>query len=337
MAELPGVDLAALTRWFDAAQPGLRSGDLVASVIPGGRSNLTYRLSDDRTTWALRRPPLGHVLPTAHDMSREFRAISALERTPVPVPHPVAFCAGDEILGAPFYLTTFVDGAVLDRAAAVAALDNAAARGVCEQLVDTLALLHRVDPVSVGLSDFGRPDGYLARQVKRWQAQWESSLTEPRADADAVVAALTRTLPPQSAAGIVHGDYRLTNVIYRSDFTAIAAVVDWEMATLGDPLTDVGLLAVYHGLSLSGDFLPPRVRVDAGFVTTDEMLSQYAAQSDRDISNLAWYIGFGYFKLAVIAEGIHHRFLLGKTVGSGFAHFGAAVPGLLASAMATLR
>lgn len=337
MAELPGLDIAALSRWMDADHPELRHGELTGSVIVGGKSNLTYRLTDGQTIWALRRPPLGHVLPTAHDMAREYRAISALIQTPVPVATPVAYCADAEILGAPFYLTSFVDGAVLDRPDVVGRLDRATAREVCAQLIDTLVVLHRVDPTLVGLGDFGRPEGYLQRQLRRWQGQWDASATQPRAEADLVLSNLTEKLPAQSAAGIVHGDYRLTNVIYRKDFGGIAAVVDWEMATLGDPLTDVGLLAVYHALSLEGDFLPPRLSIEAGFLTVDEMVARYAGQTDRDVSDLAWYIGFGYFKLAVIAEGIHHRFLLGKTVGDGFAHFGSVVPQLLAAALTSLR
>ena len=337
MSELPGIDLVALTRWLDAAHPGLCVGELTGSVITGGKSNLTYRLTDGQHTWALRRPPLGHVLPTAHDMGREYRVISALAPTPVPVAHPVAYCPDVEILGAPFYLTSFVNGAVLDRPGVAAGLDQPAAGRVCEQWVDTLILLHDVDPKLVGLKDFGRPEGYLQRQLERWQAQWTASRTEPRDDAELVVTALTDRIPTYPAAAIVHGDYRLTNVIYRADFTGIAAVVDWEMATLGDPLTDVGLLAVYHALSLEGDFLPPRLRVEDGFWAVGELVSRYAARSGREVSELAWYIGFGYFKLAVIAEGIHHRYLLGKTVGEGFAHFGSVVPALLAAARRSLR
>jgi aminoglycoside phosphotransferase (APT) family kinase protein len=337
MAELPGVDLMELSKWFDTDHPGLRVGELTGSVIAGGKSNLTYRLTDGQHTWALRRPPLGHVLPTAHDMGREFRVISALAPTLVPVAHPVAYCSDTEILGAPFYLTSFVDGSVLDRPGISKSLDQPTAVRVCEQLVDTLVVLHEVDPKRVGLQDFGRPDGFLQRQVKRWQAQWAASQTEPRADAEQVVATLTGRIPRQTGAAIVHGDYRLTNVIYRADFSGIAAVVDWEMATLGDPLTDVGLLAVYHALSLEGDFLPPKLSIEAGFFTVNEMVSRYAARSDRDVSELSWYIGFGYFKLAVIAEGIHHRYLLGKTVGDGFANFGSVVPQLLAAALTCFR
>jgi aminoglycoside phosphotransferase (APT) family kinase protein len=197
--------------------------------------------------------------------------------------------------------------------------------------------LHDVEPASVGLADFGRPEGFLERQVRRWHQQWDASETEPRAILDETIAKLNSTLPGQSAPGIVHGDYRLTNVMYRPDLGSIAAVVDWEMSTLGDPLVDVGLLVVYQTLSANDDFVMPRMSPDEGWLSADEMVARYAAGSSRDLANLAWYVGFGYFKLAVIAEGIHHRFLQGKTVGEGFSHFGAAVPLLLAAALNSLE
>jgi len=182
MPELPGVDLTALAGWLDAAHPGLRRGELSGEVIAGGKSNLTYRIGDGSSTWALRRPPLAHVLPTAHDMVREFRVISALADTSVPVARAVALCTDPAVLGAPFYLMGFVDGLVFDRPDALARLDPPAARTACEQLVDTLVRLHAVDPARVGLADFGRPEGFLARQVRRWHQQWQANETEHRTD-----------------------------------------------------------------------------------------------------------------------------------------------------------
>jgi aminoglycoside phosphotransferase (APT) family kinase protein len=336
MSELPGLDLDRLATWLDETHPGLRSGPLEGDVIAGGKSNLTYRVSDGATTWALRRPPLAHVLATAHDMSREFRVISALDGTPVPVAHPITLCEDVDVLGAPFYLMSFVDGLVLDRPEALERLDAAKATRCCEQLIDTLVALHAVDPAAVGLSEFGRPDGYLQRQVRRWHQQWQASETEPRPQLDAVVARLSDAAPEQSAPGIVHGDYRLTNVIFDPQLEHIAAVVDWEMATLGDPLADVGLLVVYQSLASGEELVMPRMSPDDGYLTPEQMVARYAAASPRDLSRLPWYVGFGFFKLAVIAEGIHARFLQGKTVGSGFSHFGAAVPRLLDIALATL-
>ncbi|MGH8962132.1 MAG: phosphotransferase family protein [Jatrophihabitantaceae bacterium] len=336
MADLPGLDLAALTSWLDAEHPGLRRGPLAGEVIAGGKSNLTYRVTDGSTTWALRRPPLAHVLPTAHDMVREFRVISALHGTDVPVAQAIALCEDKGVLGAPFYLMSYVDGLVLDRPEVIAGLDTTAARMACEQLVDTLVALHAVDPESVGLPEFGRPDGFLTRQVRRWHQQWQASETRPLEILDQVLARLSGTVPDQSAPAIVHGDYRLTNVMFRPDLSAIAAVVDWEMATLGDPLTDVGLLVVYQTLSVDGDFVMPRMSPGDGFLSPRELVARYDAGSHRDLSQLDWYVGFGYFKLAVVAEGIHHRYLQGKTVGAGFDHFGAAVPELLAAALTAL-
>jgi len=336
VTDIPGLDLSALTRWLDDEHPGLRSGDLIGEVIAGGKSNLTYRVSDGTTTWALRRPPLAHVLPTAHDMVREYTVISALRDTAVPVADTVALCEDTSVLGAPFYLMSFVDGVVLDKPKTISGLTPDKARDVCEQLVDSLVELHSVDPEAVGLARFGKAEGFLARQVRRWHQQWQASETEPRAVLDEAISRLNATLPEQSPAGIVHGDYRLTNVMYAPDLSGIAAVVDWEMSTLGDPLTDVGMLVVYQTLSAEDDFVMPRMRPDEGWLTAAELVDRYRAGSDRDLDHLDWYVGFGYFKLAVIAEGIHHRFLQGKTVGEGFSHFGAAVPLLLGAAVASV-
>jgi aminoglycoside phosphotransferase (APT) family kinase protein len=334
--DLPGVDVPALGRWLDTEHPGLRAGELSGEVIAGGKSNLTYRITDGVTTWALRRPPLAHVLPTAHDMVREFRVISALAGTEVPVAAAVALCEDTGVLGAPFYLMGYVDGVVLDKPARLAALDPADATRSCELLMDTLVALHEVDPDAVGLRDFGRPDGFLARNVRRWHQQWQASETRPLDELAQVLDRLTTTMPEQSAPGIVHGDYRLTNVMFAPPLDRIAAVVDWEMATLGDPLTDVGLLVVYQELAQQGDTIMPRMRPEAGFLTAQQMIARYAERSPRALTHLDWYVGFGNFKLAVVAEGIHHRFLAGKTVGEGFDHFGAAVPVLLRAALTAL-
>ena len=335
---LPGVDFAALTHWLDDERPGLRQGPIDGELIAGGKSNLTYRITDGVSVWALRRPPLAHVLPSAHDMAREFRVISALGVTDVPVPAAHALCADPEVLGAPFYLMSFVDGVVFDQPERLAALTPELARQACEVLVDTLLELHSIDPADIGLGDFGRPDGYLARQVKRWHAQWQASETAPRPELDQVVQRLTATMPAQGAPAIVHGDYRLTNVIYRRDVSDIAAVVDWEMATLGDPLADLGLLCVYWSeLDTSTGGALPTATDGPPFPPVGELVDRYAARSGLDVSALPWYTAFGYFKLAVIAEGIHYRFLQGKTVGSGFEGMGAVVPELVARGLETLH
>src|SRR6266536_376746 len=326
MTDVPGLDLARVAAWLDRTQPGLRAGELSAQIIQGGKSNLTYRIDDGAHVWALRRPPLGHVLPTAHDMVREYRVISALAGTDVPVASTVGLCTDPEVLGAPFYLMSYVDGLVLDRREALDALDRDAARRIGEQLVDTLVALHHIDPDEVGLGDFGRPAGFLERQIARWHTQWLASETRPLPELAKVVDALRAGLPASGPPAIVHGDYRLTNVIYAPDLTRIAAVVDWEMATLGDPLTDVGLLVVYHQLAEQYDLTMPIMRPADGFLPAERLAARYAATSGRDLDPLPWYVGFGYYKLAVVAEGIAARHLQGKTVGAGYDRFGAMVP-----------
>jgi len=341
MDPLAGLDLEALTQWLDEHHRGLRQGPLEASLITGGLSNLTYRVSDGTSRWALRRPPLAHALPTAHDMAREHRIISALHPAGFPVAAPVALCEDLTVLGAPFYLMAFVDGVVLDRSDVLARIGPHDAAHACDLLVDTLLELHAIDPSAVGLGDLGRPDGFLERQLRRWSTQWTSSETAPRPAVHELVDRLTATLPAQSRPGIVHGDYRLTNVIYALDdasgrVSRIAAVVDWEMATIGDPLADVGLLVVYQELSNSAGFVMPSLAPEAGFATPGQLVERYAAGSPRDLHALHWYIAFGWFKLAVIAEGIHRRHLMGKTVGPGFDQIGAWVPRLLDSGLASL-
>jgi aminoglycoside phosphotransferase (APT) family kinase protein len=327
----PGLSLSRLTGWLDDNHPGVRTGELRAEVIAGGRSNLTYRLTDGTNTWALRRPPMGHVLPTAHDMAREFTVISALHGSAVPVPEPLALCTDREVLGEPFYLMSFVAGIVVERPDLVP--DAQTATRASELLVDTLVALHAVDPDEVGLRNFGRPDGFLQRQITRWHKQFQASVPGSSDVETTVVRQLTDRLPASSRAGIVHGDYRLTNVRYAPDFSRIAAVVDWEMATLGDPLTDLGLLYVYHERSGTADSVMPDFPSSQGFLGPDELLQRYAGHTGQQLDGLDWYIAFGYFKLAVIAAGIHARYLQGKTVGSGFEVFGQLRDSTLAAAV----
>lgn len=340
----PGIDLDRLTTWLDAERPGLRQGTLRASVIAGGRSNLTYRLTDGVSEWALRRPPLGHLLPTAHDMSREFTVISALYQSPVPVPEPIALCTDRDVLGEPFYLMGFVPGVVLERPELVP--NATVAQRATETLVDTLVALHSVDPAAVGLADFGRPEGFLQRQVKRWHQQFESSTQPDPSTADvqalelSVVRRLREQLPESVRSGIVHGDYRLTNVLFDPDFAddraTIGAVVDWEMATLGDPLTDVGLLYVYHDCARTSDSVMPDFPSEQGFLSPQAMVARYAAATGMEIADLDWYIAFGFYKLSVIAAGIYARFQQGKTIGEGFGVFGGLRDATMDAASARL-
>ena len=320
-----GLNLSTFTAWMDEQLPGVRQAPLIAERLSGGRSNLTYLLTDGHSRWVLRRPPLGHVLPSAHDMNREYRVTSALARTPVPVPEPLAFCNTEEVLGAPFYLMRYVEGQVLDEENLPATMTREQVERAYDLFVDALTLIHRVKPEQVGLGDLGRPEGFLQRQVKRWLSQWEASETRPLPDVQITVDLLLSDMPDQSAATIVHGDYRIGNVLFSPAFETVAAVVDWEMATLGDPLCDLGMLVAYREQSS-----------DARVPDTARLTHRYAAALGVDISGLGWYIGLANFKLAVICEGIHHRYLGGQTVGEGFEHFGETVPVLLASAVRAL-
>ena len=333
----PGLDVPRLQTYLDKEHPGLRDGELRAELIPGGKSNLTYTLRDDSHDWVLRRPPLGHVLRTAHDMGREYRVISALAPTAVPVPGAVLHCADPEAIGAPFYLMEFVGGTVYRTAAQTAELGAERARTLSFTLVDVLADLHEVEPESVGLGDFGHPAGYLERQVRRWKGQLDASRSRELPGIDELHARLAESVPAESGAGVVHGDYRLDNVVVDAD-GHVAAVLDWEMATLGDPLADLGLLLVYwDGLArIGGEAVASAVNPAAGFPPGSALADRYAERRGADLTRLPWYTAFGYFKLAVIAEGIHYRFTRGQTVGAGFEQLGQIVPPLVAFGHATL-
>ncbi len=336
---VPGLDLPRVAARLVEASGGVLSGELSAEIISGGRSNLTYRVRGGDGEVVLRRPPLGLVLPSAHDMAREYHVTAALSAAGFPVARPLYLCADEDLIGAPFYLMEWVDGVVLRRtgspaeAAAVDALDPAGARRCGEILVDLLRQLHQIDYEAVGLGGFGRPDGYLLRQVNRWQNQWEKSRTRTLPLLDRVVEALRATVPASPRPGIVHGDYRLDNVMFRHDLSAITAVMDWEMATIGDPLADVGMLMVYTDLS-SGTITSA---TPAGFPTGAQLAERYAKGSGIELDRLDWYLALGCYKLAVIAEGIYARYLQGKTVGEGFASSGAAVPELIERAAQALR
>ena len=336
MEELPGLDLERLRRYLDEHSPGLVAGPLTGQVVQGGRSNLTYVVGDGVARWVVRRPPLGHVLPTAHDMSREHRVISALAGTAVPVPRTVTMCQDTDVIGAPFYVMEFVAGTPYRSADELEPLGPQRTRAIADSLIDTLVDLHAVDPGSAGLGDFGRPEGYLERQVRRWGKQLDASRSRDLPGVDDLREQLSRAIPASGPAAIVHGDYRLDNVLVDAG-DRITAVLDWEMSTLGDPLTDLALLVAYaerRGVDLE---IVSNVSTAPGYPGTDEMIARYAARSGRDTSSLDWYVGFAFFKLAVILEGIYYRFTQGKTVGEGFDRIGAAVVPLVSLGLDTLK
>jgi aminoglycoside phosphotransferase (APT) family kinase protein len=344
---VPGVeDVARLGRWL--ADNGIGSGTPAVRLIGGGRSNLTYQLDAGPAggqagpgKLVLRRPPLGHVLPTAHDMAREYRVLTALTGTEVPVPRPLALCQDTDVIGAPFYVMEHVDGVVLRDRDDAAVLTPHQAGLVSHRFVEMLAAIHGLDVAAVGLAGFGKPEGYLARQLARWQRQWELSATREMPGYDeltrrleAGLAAAASPAGPVTAGGLVHGDYRLDNMlIVPGEQPRIAAVVDWEMSTLGDPLADLGLALVYWTDPGEQDWLALRVAASVttapGFLTREQLAAQYARTTGRDLSRLGYYMAFGCFKLAVVLEGIHARFLQRKTVGEGFEREGEAVPALI--------
>ncbi|MEU9522426.1 MULTISPECIES: phosphotransferase family protein [unclassified Streptomyces] len=333
----PGLDLDRLRVLLDRERPGLVTGPLSGRLIEGGRSNLTYAVSDGAARWVVRRPPLGHVLATAHDMRREHRVISALHPTDVPVPRPVLLCEDDEVLGAPFYVMEFVEGTPYRTAEQLAPLGPERTRAAVLNLVDTLVGLHAVDPVEVGLADFGRPEGFLDRQLRRWAKQLDASRNRDLAGIDELHATLGRELPRSPAPTVVHGDYRLDNVLIGGEGDEIRAILDWEMSTLGDPLTDLGLLVMYSSPLGMPDSPVSTTAQAPGHPAPAELIERYAARSGRDVSTVAWYTAFAWFKLAVILEGIHYRYTLGQTVGRGFDRIGDLVPVFIEHGLTTLQ
>jgi aminoglycoside phosphotransferase (APT) family kinase protein len=332
----PGLPLAALEAHLRATLPDLVEGPLSAQLVAGGRSNLTYLLSDGRNRWVLRRPPLGHVLETAHDMGREHRLLAALSPTDVPVPRPLLL-ADPDVIGAPFYLMTFADGEVLRDRPQLERLDDAAATALATELVDVLARLHRLDPEQVGLGDLGRPAGYLERQLRRWGRQLESSHSRDLPELTRLAERLAARIPDSQSAAIVHGDYRLDNVVVDPVRGHIVAVLDWEMATLGDPLTDLASTLVWWDGMAGLDSPVAAVPADVpGYPAGDHLLAAYGRQSDLDLEPLPWYLGFAFFKIAAIFEGIHFRSQQGLTVGEGFERLGDMVPSLVERGHAAL-
>lgn len=334
---LPGLDLASLRHYLDENHPGMVQGELTGELIQGGRSNLTYLLKDAVSQWVLRRPPLGHVLATAHDMSREYRVMTALAHTPVPVPDTYLMCPDDNVIEAPFFMMEYVPGTVYRSPEQTAMLTVEQREKLSLRLVDVLADLHSLSPDSVGLSDFGRPDGFLQRQLRRWSKQLQSSYSRDIEGIADLALRLSDRLPTSGSSGIVHGDYRMDNVVVGDDLS-IDAVLDWEMATLGDPLTDLGLLVVYwEGLDgIANNPITRGIGPAYGFPSTDAILNRYADRSGSDLSTLDWYIAFGFFKIAVILEGIHYRFMKDQTVGDGFEHVGSLVQPLVAQGLSRL-
>jgi aminoglycoside phosphotransferase (APT) family kinase protein len=310
-----------------------------ASLITGGKSNLTYLLRSPAGELVLRRPPSGAILATAHDMRREVRVQRALAGTTVPVPAIVAYDDGD-LLGVPWYVMTRVPGLVIrDRLPAAFAASPAERRALGYALTDCLAELHAVDPAAVGLADFGRPDGFVERQVRRWRAQWEASADVPVPAVDELAGRLSARRPASPAATIAHGDYRLDNcVIDERDPGRVAAVLDWELSALGDPLTDLGLFLFYweSGPSLAPALVTSVPRLP-GFPDGTEIARRWADRTGLPLDDLDWYRAFAHFKFAVITQGIKARVNAGVMGGQDFGDLTSAVANIAEAGLAVIR
>ncbi len=319
-----GIDADGVAEWF-AANVEAVTLPLSYRLIAGGHSNLTFEVDDTAgRRFVLRRPPTGQLLATAHDMGREHRILAAVGPAMIPAPTVLGYCADPGVTGAPFYVMDFVDGHVLRSPEEVeGAFDVAARHRIGMDLVDTLAAIHALDPDRIGLGDLGRKDGYIARQLKRWHAQYRSARDEqggPDApDVDDVHAALVECIPEQGPAGVVHGDYRIDNTVVGED-GRVAAVLDWELCTLGDPLADLGQLLSYWTEPGEVPPLQNSATMAPGFPTRSELVARYAERSDRDLGMLDFYEAFAFWKLACILEGVYTRYEAGAMGDDGLDH-----------------
>ena len=306
---IEGIDEAGIASWFATQIPGVVP-PLRYELIAGGHSNLTFKVQDETdNVYVLRRPPLGQVLATAHDMEREHRVVSAVGQTAVPVPATLGVCEDVEVNGAPFYVMAYVDGAVLHSDLEAASLTEKDRMSLSREVVEVLAELHSVEPDAIGLGDLAKREEYLSRQLRRWSRQWEQSKTRELDTMEEVQRLLEQQMPLQIGSTIVHGDYRLGNMLVESGH--IRAVLDWELCTLGDPLADVGYLLnnwVDPDETPAGSSAPT---LAGGFASRDQLLEWYESASGRDVSQVGYYRAFSYWRLAAIVEGVLNRYLQG--------------------------
>lgn len=332
-----GFDVARAMEHLRAHVPGIPPGEAEVRQFPTGASNLTYLLRVDGWEAVLRRPPLGPVAPRAHDMVREGELLRRLHPVYPLAPRPMLVCDDAAVIGAPFHVTEHRRGVVVDaRLPDGAEPDAARLRAVAEAAVETLAALHRVDAAAAGLAELGRPEGFLARQVQGWTERFARARTDDVPDAAPLFARLRESVPADGEATVIHNDFKLNNLLYHPpDLSTVTAVLDWEMATVGDPLLD---FAVFLGYWVDADD-PPELRALIPSITThpaaprrDELRGMYARASGRDLAGLDWYLTFAHVKLAVILQQIYARWVRGQTRDPRFAGFGRAVRLLLAHA-----
>ena len=329
-----GIDAGGVTAWLQTHAPDAVP-PLRFSLIAGGRSNLTYTVTDSAgQRFVLRRPPLGPLLPTAHHMGREHRIMAALADSPVPLPPIVGLCTDEAVTGAPFYVMRFVDGLILREPESVDPVPEPVRVAAAESLIDVLAALHDVDPDAVGLGDLGRKDGYVERTLRRWRGQWDKSKTREIPLVEEVADRLAASIPAPGPARIVNGDYRLDHTIISPDDGSVRAVLDWELCTLGDPLADVGMLLVYW-TEPDDDFAAVfSATACPGFPGRKDVAARYAAASGRDLSELDYYVALAYWKIATILEGVYARYSSGAygTTDDSWKRFESAVPRLAEAA-----
>lgn len=306
-----GIDSEKVTQWMQGIIPGL-AGPLEFTLITGGHSNLTFKVTASTgESYVLRRPPLGHVLESAHDMGREFKIISSLQNADVPVPKTWGLCVDKSVNGAPFYIMAYVEGKVLNDSQLGAEIPLEDRHDIGIDVINILTRLHRVNPDEVGLGDLGRKEAYLARQLKRWTTQWEASKTHEIPAMEESARLLAERMPDQVGSTIVHGDYRLGNMLLKGK--QVQAILDWELCTLGDPLADVGYLLnnwVSPGEieEKEGDQAPTAA---GGYTSREELCSIYTAQTGRDLSGINYYRAFSHWRLAAIGQGVYKRYLMG--------------------------
>jgi len=316
---IDGIHANNVTKWFTTHIPEIAT-PLTFTLIAGGRSNLTYRVEDsDGRAWVLRRPPVHHVLPTAHDMVREHRIMTSLAPSGIPVPKTLGLCTDEAVNDRPFYVMEFVDGHIVRDAPEAEESFDLAIRGVVgDHMAETLSALHAVDPESVGLGDLGRHEGYIERQLKRWSGQYAQMHVEGVDHGGAVERVgdeLARRVPKQQQTSIVHGDYRMDNVVL-NDAGEVRAILDWELCTLGDPLADLGLLMDYWTDSDDAmSVLGHSPTTAPGFSTRQQVLEHYGTASDLDLTQIGFYCAFGYWKLACILQGVYARYVGGAGAG----------------------
>lgn len=336
MSDLPGMNRVALERFLRAEGIDV-DGELTVEMISGGRSNLTYKVYDDTSTWVVRRPPTSGLTPSAHDMAREWAVTDALASTAVPVAETVAFDREGDVLGAPMTVVRFVPGRVVRTREDLRDLTDEQVADNAAELVRVLAELHAVDPAAVGLEKFGRPDGFVARQVATWARQWQTVKTRELPDVDRLHRALEAAVPTGSAASIVHGDFRVDNTILDAqDVSSVAAVVDWEMSTLGDPLTDVALMCVYRQPVFDAVLGADAAWTSDRYPSAADLVQQYAVRSGREVDNWGFYVALANFKLGVIGEGITHRALSGSDTGAGARNAAEATGEFIAAGLRAL-